>query len=78
MAPDAAAAAAAAAGHGRRGAQLVWFTGTADLRVGDHGGLLDAIAAAAAAGATGKQPPIWHGGLGRRALAAAGVMNSAI
>jgi hypothetical protein len=51
MAPDAAAAAAAAAGHGRRGAQLVWFTGSADLRVGDHGGLLDAIAAAAAADA---------------------------
>ena len=49
MAPD--AAAAAAAGHGRRGAQLVWFTGSADLRVGDHGGLLDAIAAAAAADA---------------------------
>jgi hypothetical protein len=29
----------------------VWFTGSADLRVGDHGGLLDAIAAAAAADA---------------------------
>ena len=36
---------------GRVGAQLVWFTGSADLRVGDHGGLLDAIAAAAAADA---------------------------
>ena len=36
---------------GRVGAQLVWFTGSADLRVVDHGGLLDALAAAEAADA---------------------------